>query len=492
MSCDRKKNSLSPLYPNVRAPVNFVDGLSGYPLEVPAGPLSLLVLSTDNGRPEVKTQEPSGSTQLWVRCGTPVHRDRSSPISSESTPVRRRSEGASNLSVQSCEPATPEIAHPKNPMTLLLQPFHGSSREPPDDLVSTPTFTSTESNPSPRVFLQMENKPREIYQFEGEWLNSTTSPVLSFDSPEESSPLMPLSHGVPFPWSVCLNNQDWGTRAKVQWSEESTPSSQSTPYSNLSSIASPYGESSPIRVSALAGKAWAPISMEGLEGYGGPSDQGEDQIMTPSNSHVRVFSNCSIEHGTVYYTPAVEGRKWIDISGPGGEEGREVYWNLPYDWWEAGVFSSPLQELNKPVDEEILRRNDAAQKHSEDFYKPLDIRPCQESNTIPDTGQSWRKTKLPLVTFRGPWQDIPNPDEDALGGKYYGEILYSCASPKRKPIRTGLATPTPGGLAIHGTSTIPEGQQQAVKPLSVIERRMAKQRAGVRKSSRTKNPPLKK
>ena len=497
-SYDHEQNGLSSFDPGVRAPVNFVGRQSGDLLEVPAGLLSPLGLSTGNGGPEVKTQEPPGSTQLGVRSGAPIHRGPSAPSSSESILARHHSEETSNLAVESCEQATPEITHPRNPMSLLLQPFHSTPREPPDDLVSTLAFASTGSNPSSRVFLQMENISREVYRFGGEWLNSTPSStpslVLSFDSPVESSPPMPFCQGATSPGSVSLHIQGWETRAEVHSSEKAAPASQSTPCSNLSSISSPYDECSSIGVSALTGQEWAPISIKGLEDYGGPSDQGEDQIMTPSKPHVGVFSNCSTENSTVYYTPAAGGRKWLNISGLEGEEGgEEVYWNPPHDWWEAGVFSYPLQALNKPVDEEILRRNDTARKHPEDVYKPLEIPPCQAGNTIPDTDQSWRKIKLPLVTFRGPWQDVPDPDEDAMGGKYYGEILYSCASPKQKPISAGLDTPTPGGLPIsNSASTIPEGKQQAVKPLSIIERRMAKQRAGVRKSSRTKNPSLKK
>jgi len=493
-SYDHKQNSLSPFYPSVGAPANFVGWPSGVPLEVPTPQLSQPGLSTDSGRPEVKNQELSRSTQLGVRSGASVHLGQSAPISSDSTLVLHHSEEASDRAVEACERAAPEITHQRNPISLLLQRFHGTPIEAPDDLVFTPASTSTGSNQSPGVFLQMEDIPNETYHFEGEWLNPSPSAVLSFDSLAKDSPPMPFCHGIPFPGSVSLYSQGWGTRAEAHLSEKATPGSQSTPYSNLSSIISPQGEYPSSEFSVLTGQAWAPISMKGIEDYRGPSNGGEGQVMRPSNSYAGVFANCSAEHGTVYSTPTIKKCKWLNISSLGGEEdGKEVYGNLPYNWRKASVFSSPLEALNKPVDEELLRRNDIAHKHPEDPHRPLDIPPCKASNAMPDIDQSWRKIKLPLVTFRGPWQDIPNPDEDAMGGKYYGEILYSWASPELKPNNPGPATLTARGLPTsNSTSTIPGGQRQRVKPLSIIERRMARQRAGVRKSSRAKNPPPKK
>ncbi|PUU74613.1 hypothetical protein B9Z19DRAFT_1068081 [Tuber borchii] len=495
-SYDYKQNSLSPLYPSVGVPANFVNRPSGVPLEVPAAQLSQLGLSTDSGRPEVKNQELSGSTQLGVPSGASIHLGQSAPISSDSALMLHHSEETSNRAVRTCEQAAPEITYQKNPISLLLQPFHGTPIEAPDDLVSTSAFTSTGSNQSPGVFLQnlMEDIPSEAYHFEGEWLNPSPSAVLGFDSLAKDSPPMPFCHGIPFPGSVSLDSQGWGKRAEAHLAEKATLGSQSTPYSNLSSIISPRGEYSSSEFSVLTGQAWAPISMKGLEDYGGPSNEGEGQVMRPSNSYAGVFANCSTEHGTVYSTPALKRCEWLNISGLGGEgDGKEVYGDLPYNWGEASVFSSPLEALNKPVDEELLGRNEVAHKHSKDLHRPLDIPPCKASNATPVIDQSWRKIKLPLVTFRGPWQDIPNPDEDAMGGKYYGEILYSWASPEHKPNHPGPASLTACSLPTSNSkSTIPKGKKQAVKPLSIIERRMARQRAGVRKSSRAKNPPPKK
>lgn len=493
-SYDHKQNSLSPFYPSVGAPANFVGRASGVPLEVPAAQLSQLGLSTDSGRTKVKNQELSGPAQLGVRSGASIHLGQTAPIGSDSSLILHHSEETSNRAVKTCEQVAPEITHQKNPMSLLLQPFHGTPIETPDDLISTPAFTSPGSNQSPEVFLQMEDVPSETYHFEGEWLNPSPSAVLSFDSLAKDSLPKPFCHGIPFPGSVSLYNQGWGTRAEAYLSQKATPGSQPTPYSSLSSIISQHGEYCSSGFGVLTGQAWAPISMKGLEDFGGPSNEGEGQVMRPSNSYAGVFANCSTEHGTVYSTPTIKRCKWLNISGLGGEEdGKEVYGNLPYNLWEASVFSSPLEALNKPVDEEILRRNDIAHKHSEDLHRLLDIPPCKASNAMPDIDQSWRKVKLPPVTFRGPWQDIPNPDEDAMGGKYYGEILYSWASPECKPKNPGPATLTTCSLPrSNRKSTRPEGQQQAVKPMSIIERRMARQRAGVRKSSRAKNPPPKK
>ena len=490
-SYDHKQNSLSPFHASVGAPANFVGRPSGVPLEVPAAQLSQPGLSTDSGRPEVKNQELSGSAQLGVRSRASIHLGLSTPISSDSILMLHHSEEISNRAVKTCEQAAPEITHQKNPMSLLLQPFHGTPIEAPDDLISTPAFTSTGSNQSPGVFLQMEDIPRKAYYFEGEWLNPPPSAALTFGSLAKDSLPMPFCHGIPFPGGV---SQGWGRRAEAYLSKKATPGSQSTPYSNISSIISQHGEYSSSEIGVLTGQAWAPISMKGLEDYGGPSNEGEGQAMRPSNSSAGVFANCSTEHGTIYSTPTTKRCKWLNVSGTGGkEDGKEVYGNLPYNLWEASVFSGPLEALNKPVDEEILRRNDIAHKHSEDPHRLLDIPLCKASNAMPDIDQSWRKVKLPLVTFRGPWQDTPNPDEDAMGGKYYGEILYSWASPEHKPSNPGPATLTTCRLPTSNSkSTRPEGQKQAVKPLSIIEKRMARQRAGVRKSSRAKNPPPKK
>ncbi|RPB01711.1 hypothetical protein L873DRAFT_1802941 [Choiromyces venosus 120613-1] len=207
----------------------------------------------------------------------------------------------------------------------------------------------------------------------------------------------------------------------------------------------------------------------------GSSDEGEHQDMIPFDSYTEFLFNDSPEQD------------------PGEDQGEEkVHENPPRNWSKAIVFSSSLEALNEHVDEEILRTNDIAHKHPEDIYKPPIIPPHEAGNTL-DAGQSWHKIKLPLVTFRGPWQDIPNPDKDAMGGKYYGQILYSWASQKHKPIKSGLAALTVRSLPTpNGMPTIPQDQQPVVKPMSVIERRMARQRTGVRKSSRAKNSPPKK
>ncbi|CUS06889.1 unnamed protein product [Tuber aestivum] len=486
---DHKRNNPSPFHPGVQAPANFGNQPGEVSLEVSTGQLSRLGFPTGNEGSGLRTRVPSGSAQPRAGTGVSTHRDPTGLISSENELIVDHSEETPGLASQTCPQATPEITYQTGSLTHLLQPVHGMLREPPGDLASSPVFTPSGKNPSPRgVFLQMEDIPRETYQFEAEWPNPFPSATLNLDALGKYSPQMPLFHGVP---SSGIASP--GMASEVHSFGQAAPDSQPTPYRNLFPIISPSSGYSSIESCALTGQPCAPIGKRGLQDYEGSVGESEDQDVILLNSHAGVFSDFPTGHGTIHSAPAIRKCEWVDISDPGGEEdGEEAHQNLPRSWWKASAFSSPLEALNEPVDEEILRGNDTAYKHSEDLCKLLNAPSYQAIDSIPGVGQSWCRIKLPVVTFRGPWQDIPNPDEDAMSGKYYGQILYSWTPSKRPPIQPNLPGLTALCLPVsNGTAAMPERHQQVAKPLSIIERRMAKQRAGVRKSSRTKNPSLK-